>query len=192
MKENRIAIFGLSVIMGLVAVGCTPITQANAADAAAAVGLGTNGSYGAGSKSILAQTIIDNRKVFEEAQAKALSVDFTASYGGGTVTFATVSEASLPDSSQDGSFPLIHLACSITYSNVKVTYEGKDYTLNGTIYARLAASTYLSFVLTGDVKIAGAIDDEASIDVVFNGSLTGYAFTGTVNGYSVSSNLTVK
>lgn len=188
MKRTGIAILGLAIATTLFVVGCTSITQANAADAAAVVGLGTNGSYVDGSRSILARTIIDNRAVFEEAQSKDMaSIDLTASYGGGTVTFTTVSEASLPDSDQDGSFPSAYVACSITYKNVTVIHDGKEYKLNGTIYARLVVSTYLSFVLTGEMKITGAIDDTANIDVVFTGSISGYTFTGTVNGYSVES-----
>jgi len=191
MKKTGIAILGLAVAMAFVVAGCTPISQANAADAAAVVGLGTDGSYGAGSRSILAQTVIDNRAVFEEAQSKALAfADFTASYGGGTVTFTAVASSSLPDSAQDSGFtPQVY--CSITYTDVKVTHDGKDYKLNGTIYARLVVSSYLSFVLTGDMKIAGAIDDTARIDVLFTGSATGYAYSGTVNGYSVNSSVSV-
>lgn len=192
MKRNRLSSLGLAIAMALVVVGCTPITKANAADAAAVVGLGTDGSYGAESKSILAKTIIDNRAVFEEAQSKAVAfTDFSASYGGGSVTFTAVAASSLPDSAQDSDFTP-ELTCSITYKNVQVTHDGKEYELNGTIYARLVVSgLYLSFVLTGGVDIAGAIDDRADIDVLFTGSLAGYAFSGTVNGYSVNSSLTV-
>ena len=183
---------GMGIALAVAAVlsmgACTAITSGNADDAAAAVGLGSDGAYSKGNPSILARTVTDNSEAFSQGK----SVDFGASYGGGTVAFATVSASAMPDSSQDGSFTADSY-CSVTYKNVTVVHEGKSYTLDGTIYMRLdvVSLTSMNFVLTGRLDISGSINDSADIDVVFNASSSGYSFQGTVNNYSVNSSLTI-
>lgn len=189
MKRIRIAILGLAIVMALCVVGCTPITQANAADAAAVVGLGSAESYSSGSsKSILAKTIMENKDAIVAAQEKAMVTNLSAIYGGGTVTFTNYLEATdFPASAEDDTF-IASSYWKVTYDGVTVTNDGKSYKLDGSIYMRFAIDGLsFDFVLTGDVRISGAIDDTAHIDVLFNASASGYTFTGTVNGYSVES-----
>lgn len=193
MKKTRGAILGLAIVLGLAAVGCTPITQANAADAAAVVGLGSADSYSAGSaKSVLAQSIIDNKDAITAAQSRAFSTSFSASYGGGTVTFTYYLLATdFPASAEDDSFVATSY-WKVTYDGVTVTHDGDTYKLDGNVYMRFALDGLsFDFVLTGDVGISGAIDDTAHIDVIFNASTSGYTFSGTVNGFQVNSSFTI-
>jgi len=196
MKKTGIAIIGLTIAMTLVVAGCTPITQANAADAAAVVGLGSADSYNRGSsKSILARTIMENKDAIVAVEEKAgldISTSFSASYGGGTVTFTYYSSAAtFPASDQDSSF-LATSYWSVAYKDVTVSHDGETYKLNGTVYMRFDFNiTSFDFILTGDVKISGAISDTADIDVIFKASTSGYTFTGTVNDYKVSDSFTI-
>ena len=190
-KKTRIAFLGLAAVMAATLVGCAQITQSNAADAAAVVGLGSAKSLNSphDSRSILARTVMDNEKAIKATATSEM--DFSVTYGGGKVTFASVSSASMPSSNQDGGFITLY-NLSITYSGVTVTHDGKDYELGGTIYMRFATSVNgFDFILTGDIDISGAIDDTAEIDVLFNAGLTGYTFTGTVNGYQVEDSFTI-
>lgn len=193
MKKSRIAILGLAAIMALVVVGCTPITQGNAADAAAVVGLGSADSYNSGSpKSILAKTVIENKDAIAAAQSKDLSSSFSSNYGDGTVTFTYYLLATgFPASAEADSFAATSY-WKVTYDGVTVSHDGKNYKLDGSVYMRFALDgTSFDFVLTGDVAISGAIDDTAHIDVLFNASGSGYTFTGTVNDYRVESSFTI-
>lgn len=196
-KKTRIIVLGLAAVMAATLVGCAQITQSNATDAAAVVGLGSAKSYSSGSSgSILARTVIENKDAIVAAQEKGLGItaSFSTSYGGGTVTFSYLGltePTSFPDSTQITGFSTSSY-WSIAYNNVTVNYDGETYTLNGTIYMRFDLNiASFNFILTGNVEMSGAIEDTARIDVVFNASTSGYTFTGTVNDYKVDSTFTI-
>ena len=194
--KAKISVFMAALALtSLALAGCASSinSQAKAEKAAEIFGIGPTAAK-AGNASATAKTIM----AIDALEARGSDSSFSwSSQNGGSISFTYLSDESAMPQTEETISGFAITNWSLTYTDLVVKdSEGQSYTLNGTVYARIAASLSplgFNFILTStNTKIdSKSLSDSCDFDYAINVTSSGYTCSGTFCGFEISNSFSL-